>query len=218
MEKFNLDKIYKQYETEYKNIFRYISPADNAERFTEENQTLNFYNAVRSTYPNTFAWFEYPWKPDKTSPPKRFDAIIFSKDEETSKTILFIVEAKCLRSNKKHHAMRKDFLRTIGKDENKKTFTDSIRIHTLCPTEVYTVILADYWNKQNCVVNNNWLEHSKNCDKPKFQDFINLVKENSPSIEKPSWNVISLLESKYHLLTMVAKIKHPQDIFKFDNF
>ena len=112
--------------------------------------------------------------------------------------------------------MRKDFLRTLGKDENKNTFTDSIKIHTLFPTEVYTVILADYWNKKNCVVNNNWLEPSKNCDKPKFQDFINLVNENSPSIEEPSWKVISLLESKYHLLTMVAKIKNPQDIFKFD--
>ena len=120
MKELKLDKIYEQYEKEYTNIFTHISPVENAERFTEENQTLNFYNAVRSTYPNTVAWFEYPWKLNKTTPPKRFDAIILSKDEETSKTILFIVEAKCLRSNKKHQAMRKDFLRTIGKNENKK--------------------------------------------------------------------------------------------------
>ena len=175
MENNKLKKIYEKCEQEYTNIFRYISPIENAERFTEENQTLNFYNAVRSIYPNTVAWFEYPWKPNKTSPPKRFDAIILSKDEKTSKTILFIVEAKCLRSNKKHQAIKKDFLRTIGKDENGNTFTDSIRIHTSCPTEVYTVILADYWNKKDIVLTDNWVEPSKNCDKPKYQEFIDLV-------------------------------------------
>lgn len=236
MESLKLDKIYEQYEKEYENIFKYISPAKIAERFTEENQTLNFYNAVRSIYPETVAWFEYPWKVkgvtsgDVKSSSKRFDAVIYVKEINA----MLIVESKCLRYDSKYKAINKDFCRILGcnytDNNNIQSFTTSdkiiIRTNQITPTNVYSVILADYWNKPSAKsyknIQNFW---TKEIDNKSGYELFDKFKENIEKakinryIDAPDWKVIpkgnETFPNKYYLLTLIAKINNPDTIYDF---
>ena len=94
MENIKFHEIYNYYRDEYERIFKMIYPENHAERFTEENQTLNFYNAIRRVYKDTVSWFEYPWRIDgvtfaeKKSSSKRFDGVIYVPELD----YMFVVE------------------------------------------------------------------------------------------------------------------------------
>ena len=237
MEKLKLDKIYEKYEAEYKNVFRYISPIENAERFTEENQTLNFYNAVRAVYPETVAWFEYPWKVDgvtfgkEKNSSNRFDAVIYIEDINT----LLIVEAKCLRYDSKYEAINNDFCRILGYHDKHNngmqrfTTKEKIKIHTkeFIPTKVYAVILADYWYKPKATkyvgIQNFWNDDYKSKSNYQLFDYFknNVYKAyNNGYIENPDWEVLpkdkNNFPDKYYLLTMIGEIKDSEEIYTFN--
>lgn len=239
MENLKLKEIYEAYILEYEKIFKYISPANHAERFTEENQTLNFFNAVRKVHESAVAWFEYPWKVKgitfgkKKNSSKRFDAIIYIE----KLNVLLIVESKCLRNQNKYKAMTNDFCRTLGRfgyieGENDCDFSsfvekhEKIKIHLngKNPAKVYTVILADYWHRPGATtykeIHNYWNNKNNYKGTNYYSKFLGILKEATKTgiITVPEMQVSQLknsLSDKYHLLTMIAEIKEPNTIYDF---
>lgn len=242
MENVNFDEIYKCYKEEYEKIFKIIYPENHAERFTEENQTLNFYNAIRSIYKDTIAWFEYPWRIDgvtfaeEKSSSKRFDGVVYVPELDS----MFIVEAKCLRNKNKYEAMADDLCRILGMygsecPEGKKpsdSFTEvgKVKIHTdrKVPRKVYAVILADFWCKSRSrtyrKIDKHWeTEESRQAYgvKDNYFNFLEILKkaEAFGIIKTPECKALSLenknLGEKYKLLTLIAEIKNPTEIYDF---
>ena len=239
----NLDlvNIYNYYTKEYEKIFNHILPINHAERFTEENQTLNFFNAVRKVHASAVAWFEYPWNVKgvtfgkEKSSSKRFDAIIYIE----KLNVLLIVESKCLRNQNKYKAITNDFCRTLGRygyrdDEEICDFkpfvgTDkklNIHLNGNKPAKVYSVILADYWHKPKATTYKNIHTHWKIDTDNNYQGtdyyskFLGIINEASETgiISTPETQVLQISNSlldKYHLLTMIAEIKKPNTIYDF---
>ncbi len=242
MENINFTEIYKCYKEEYERIFKIIYPENHAERFTEENQTLNFYNAIRRVYNDTIAWFEYPWRIDgvtfaaEKSSSKRFDGVIYVPELES----MLIVEAKCLRNKNKYIAMTDDFCRILGMygsecPAGKKpsdSFTDigKVKIHTggKIPRKVYAVILADFWCNDRArtyrKIDNFWeTEESREAYgvKDNYFNFLEFLKKSEAFdlVKAPECKALSLenktLGEKYKLLTLIAEIKNPTEIYDF---
>lgn len=239
MENLKLKEIYEAYKLEYEEIFKYISPANHAERFTEENQTLNFFNAVRKVHESAVAWFEYPWNVKgitfgkKKNSSKRFDAIIYIE----KLNVLLIVESKCLRNQNKYKAMTNDFCRTLGRfgyieGENDRDFSsfvekhEKIKIHLngKNPAKVYTVILADYWHRPSATtykeIHNYWNNKNNYRGTDYYSKFLCIINEASETgiISTPETQVLQISNSlldKYHLLTMIAEIKEQNTIYDF---
>lgn len=242
MENIKFHEINNYYRDEYERIFKMIYPENHAERFTEENQTLNFYNAIRRVYKDTVSWFEYPWRIDgvtfaeKKSSSKRFDGVIYVPELD----YMFVVEAKCLRNKNKYVAMTDDFCRILGMygsecPEGKKpsdSFTDigKVKIHTggKIPRKVYAVILADFWSNDRArtyrETDNFWeTEEARQAYKVKdnYFRFLEIVRkaETDNLIKIPECKTLTLknknLGEKYKLLTMIAEIKNPTQIYDF---
>lgn len=239
MESMKLKEIYEVYKLEYEKVFNHILPINHAERFTEENQTLNFFNAVRKVHESAVAWFEYPWNVKgvtfgkEKSSSKRFDAIIYIEELNA----LLIIESKCLRNQNKYKAMTNDFCRTLGRcgyrdDEEICDFTpfvetdNKLKIHLngKKPAKVYSVILADYWYKPKATTYKNIHNYWKNKNNYKGTDyyskFLGILKEATETgiVSTPETQVLQISNSlldKYHLLTMIAEIKEPNTIYDF---
>lgn len=223
MEKSILNDIYENYKNEYNHIFEYINPIYHAERFTEENQTVNFCNALKEVFgkENIYTWFEYPWKihgvtfgSEKNSS-CRFDAVVFIKNQDNDKGNLLIIESKCLRSDSKYIAIRNDFCRILGCKINNdnncdlEQFTDNktenkklIDIHILEDKidNVYAVILADYWYKPRAQkyrdIQKRWNKNFCGEKKDLFDDFKDTITIAINS------NLINELDCKPHKISI----------------
>lgn len=207
MFKNNLRKILEAYHNEYKKLFEIFDFS--ADRFTEENQTVNFCRAVQSVYEDAVVWYEYPWKNDvvknERQSSSRFDAVIYLPNET-----LVVVEAKCLRHKDKYLAMKGDLERIISHHENVV-----LRDYTI--KTVYAVILADFWNSKKSTAQFHDLQKywnaSPNKDKlvqdegKMFSQFAEVAGE----LSNPQWNYKECsIESKkkyYYLLSMIGKVK-----------
>jgi len=198
--------ILETYYEEYKNIFKIFDFS--ADRFTEENQTVNFCRAVQKECEGALVWYEYPWENEKIKKQRksksRFDAVIYLPKEKA----LIIVESKCLRHKRKYEAMYKDLERIIDKNNNVKIKNE------IKPKTVYAVILADYWSKGEKSQYHNLQTYWKKDadtnalkqDKNKLFDEFVLTTKN---LENPNWNCSGeLIENKnYFLLSVIGKIK-----------
>ena len=242
LNKNELNSINTAYEAEYSHIFEHINPVLNAERFTEENQTINFFNALKKIYgeENIYAWFEYPWKIDgvtfgnnkKSS--YRFDAVIFVKNKNNDKGNLLIVEAKCLRGDTKYTAINSDFCRILGCNSKLERHTNNtnkklIKLHISKDKieNIYTVILADYWKKRSAKfyknINERWMQINDNKQNDLFDKFQNTVQNayKKNYTDTPLWNEpihvkdIKDTNNKYYLLTLFSKINNYTEIFDF---
>ena len=205
MELNKIKDILKMYYDEYKNIFKIFDFS--ADRFTEENQTVNFCRAVQKECEGALVWYEYPWENEEIKnlrkSKSRFDAVIYLPKENA----LIIVESKCLRHKGKYEAMYNDLKRIINENNN-------VKIKNKIET-VYAVILADYWSKGERSQYHNLQNYWKNDvdtnalkqDKNKlFNKFVELTTEK---LENPIWNCKGkLIENKnYFLLSVIGKIK-----------
>lgn len=230
-----IDNILSNYYAEYERIFRVMDFCNQPDRFTEENQTVNFCRAVQRVFPDAVVWYEYPFTPlpmegqgaekckgcrytnkrnkkdkEKASS-NRFDGVIYIP----SCQILLIIEAKCLRSHSKYEAMYNDLARIcMQRDTN-------ISLRGQKVSHIYAVILADYWKKgsraQNYVhILEDWKEESSGCYVGKescFQCFKNCAAEGLDTDDqywRPNQNATtpySFQNGKYHLLSLVGKIK-----------
>ena len=83
MFKAEIKKILDVYYKEYKNIFNVFGFS--SDRFTEENQTVNFCRAVQKICEDALVWYEYPWVNDVVKNERksnsRFDEVIYLPKE-----------------------------------------------------------------------------------------------------------------------------------------
>ncbi len=201
-----IQKILDAYHEEYENIFKVFDFS--VDRFTEENQTVNFCRAVQKECAGALVWYEYPWENEEIKnlrkSKSRFDAVIYLPKEKA----LIIVESKCLRHKGKYEAMHSDLERIINENKN-------VKIKNKIET-VYAVILADFWNgkrknSQYYNLQNYWKEgvdtkELKQDEKKWFDKFVDLTNNN---LENPDWNCKeNLIDNKnYHLLSVIGKVK-----------
>ena len=230
-----IDNILSNYYAEYERIFNVFDFSDNPDRFTEENQTVNFCRAVQSVFPDAVVWYEYPFKPvpeeyqdtakcqtcdyrnqsKKDSPKKassnRFDSVIYIPSCQT----LLIVEAKCLRKHSKYEAMYNDLARICAqKDTN-------IKLHNQEITSIYAVILADYWKKGKhaqyyMYILSDWKKGLSDHYVGKESCFRCFKECSVKNLDKVNqyWDPphsspvpYSFSNSNYHLLSLIGKIK-----------
>jgi hypothetical protein len=204
MEETSIGQILTHYYEEYEKVFSCFAFSEKADRFTEENQTVNFCQAVKRKYPDAVVWYEYPFPGDKYA--NRFDAVIYIPE----KNCLLIVEAKCLRHTRKYIAMKNDLVRICERGRQNINLKDS----SIQPA-VYAVILADYWaSKQKYSFINvlqDWEKKSKDdivSVETEFKKFKDYAFEHL--VQWPDWKVKPILASnnkEYHLLTLIGEVK-----------
>ena len=199
MFKDKIKEILDAYYEEYKKIFDVFGFS--SDRFTEENQTVNFCRAVQKECEGALVWYEYPWENEKIKnirkSKSRFDAVIYLPKENS----LIIVESKCLRHKGKYEAMYNDLKRIINENNN-------VKIKNKIET-VYAVILADYWSKGEKAQYHNLQNHWKNGHKQDENEWFNKFVELTAKLENPEWNCKgNLMANKnYYLLSMIGKVK-----------
>ncbi len=216
-----LASVFNEYCNEYSKIFKYMDPRIEANRFNEENQTVNFCRAIQNVFNDAIVWYEYPWKTKDITKNKqknscyRFDAVVYIPDKKA----LLVIEAKCLRKKSKYEAMNKDLERLCGKstelDNGKK-----VLINIPKPEKVYAVILADYWQHPNArafkTTNKEWSKNEKASDIEFkiFKDNVNNWLCNS------EWHISESQKfndyKNYYLMAMVGQIEKAKDIYTFD--
>ncbi len=197
MTKQDWNDIHDNYYQAYNDIFNYLDFSGKADRFTEENQVVNFCEAVKSVFPDTICWYEYPWKP-KSGDSKRFDAVLYIP----KKKALLVLEAKCLRHSGKYQAMTNDLIRVCEKNN-----TDQIKLNSkYSKSKTYVVILADYWDKGG--KNNThqeWVGQTKNGVLKNFAQAV-----ANKNVKGPEWRAEKMgLKSNsadYYLLSMIGEI------------
>lgn len=208
-----LDTILEKYYLNYNNIFEHLDPRllsaktkEEINRFNEENQTINFCNAIQQECADAVVWYEFPWRIDgiKNGNQKissnRFDAVVYL----TKNKSLLIIEAKCLRKPSKYDDMHTDLKRICGKGD-----FSSIQANFPEFNDVYAVILADYWKKKSGDykdIVSSW--NSKNTDKvlvdftTDVNDYLDDAKWESSTLER-----FGEKYKDYYLLTLIGKIK-----------
>ena len=202
MEETSIGEILAYYYEEYDKVFSSFDFSEKAERFTEENQTVNFCQAVKRKFSGAVVWYEYPFPGEKYA--NRFDAVIYIPEENC----LLIVEAKCLRHTKKYIAMYRDLKRICqrGREEVKL-------VNNSQPT-VYAVILADYWTweKKHTFLNvlQDWQKVPEDMvsDETEFTDFKKYAFEHLD--KQANWTAKPIPASQnkeYHLLTLIGEVK-----------
>ncbi len=198
-------KIHEHYYKAYDRIFECLDFSKKPDRFTEENQVVNFCEAVKSVYlKDAICWYEYPWSPSKSAHKKknsgnRFDAVVYIPSIKA----LLIVEAKCLRKTTKYESITNDLMRVCEQKNEQITL-----VQDKCIENIYVVILADYWKKtkgpQKDILD-QW--NSEVCN-GLLHDFIEEVKDK---VTDSMWTVspderFSPYDS-YYLLSMIGEIK-----------
>lgn len=217
----SLTLLFKQYCNEYAKIFKYMDPRIEANRFNEENQTVNFCRSIQSIFNDAIVWYEYPWKTKDIAKGNtknscyRFDAVIYIP----SKQSLFVIEAKCLRKKTKYEAMNKDLERLCGKLTELEN-GEKVLINIPNPKNIYAVILADYWLHPNArsfkATNTEWCKN-KSASDIEFKTF----KDNINNwLCDPEW-YISDTENfanykNYYLMAIIGQIKNPKGIYTFE--
>lgn len=196
-----IDNILSNYYAEYERIFNVFDFSDNPDRFTEENQTVNFCRAVQSVFPDAVVWYEYPFNGNDYK--NRFDAVIYIPACHS----LLIVEAKCLRKDSKYRAMLNDLNRICISDN----YTQ-IKLNGQIDT-TYGIILADFWYKSGRHAYkktlNGWCETTSVEYTEKEQPFIDFRTNASTYLENRRWDKkdFSAHRENYHLLSLIGKIK-----------
>ena len=203
MNKDKIQKILDAYHKEYENIFNVFDFS--VDRFTEENQTVNFCRAVQKECKGALVWYEYPWENEEIKnlrkSKSRFDAVIYLPKENA----LIIVESKCLRHKGKYKAMHSDLNRIISENKN-------VKIKNTIET-VYAVILADYWSKrensQYYNLQNYWKEgvDTKGLKQDENEWFNKFVELTAEKLKDPNWNCKGNLIKNYFLLSVIGEIK-----------
>lgn len=196
-----IEEILSYYYNEYNRVFACFDFSGKADRFTEENQTVNFCRAVKEKYPEAVTWYEHPFAGENGT--KRFDAVVYIKEINS----LLIVEAKCLRKHSKYEAMYND-LERICKYKNQ-----DISIFGAANPTVYAVILADHWYKTHGIyytdLLRNWKQGCVDACRPEEKKFSDFMDKAAAEIMEPHWAVkdFSSQYKNYHLLTMIGKVR-----------
>lgn len=202
MEEKSIEQILAYYYEEYEKVFSCFDFSEKADRFTEENQTVNFCQAVKRRFPDAVVWYEYPFPGDKYA--NRFDAVIYIPEENC----LLIVEAKCLRHTKKYIATCNDLKRICERGR------EGIKLVNNSHPTVYAVILADYWASERKRTFLNVLQDWEKApddmvsDETEFTDFKKYTFEYLD--KEANWQAkpISASNNKeYHLLSLIGKVK-----------
>lgn len=220
MNKKFIETIKDEYCKKYNNIFEYMDPRIEADRFNEENQTVNFCRTMQEIYKDAIVWYEYPWKTEKKEDNikdscNRFDAVVYCPNEE----ILFVIEAKCLRKKSKYEALNVDLERICGKKDYERK-GNKVIINIPKPKKIYSVILADYWNCKNSRnFKNTNLRWNENLDN--ITDEFAVFKSHVQSwITEPVW-IISEPKTfakyeNYYLMAMIGKINNSEELYTFN--
>lgn len=201
MKEMAIRNIIDTYYAEYEKVFSYFDFSEKADRFTEENQTVNFCQAVKAEFPEAVTWYEHPFQADGAT--NRFDAVVYIKEINS----LLIVEAKCLRKHSKYEAMYHD-LERICKYKNR-----DISIFNAAEPTIYAVILADYWRKPKatyyCGLLRDWKRGCVGTYRPEEAKFADFMNKATTEIIEPHWEVkdFSSKHENYHLLTIIGKVR-----------
>ena len=220
MDKIIIEEIKKSYCQKYNEIFNYMDPRLEADRFNEENQTVNFCRALQEIYNDAIVWYEYPWKTEKKvdnikDSCNRFDAVVYCHNEK----FLFIIEAKCLRKKSKYEALNIDLERICGKNNYKRN-GNKVIINIPKPKKIYSVILADYWH---CEKSRSFKDiHKKwnNLIETNNDEFAIFKKHVQNWIAEPIW-IISEPKTfakyeNYYLMAMIGEIKNVENLYTFN--
>lgn len=219
MDKTIIEEIKNSYCQKYNEIFKYMDPRLEADRFNEENQTVNFCRTLQEIYNDAIVWYEYPWKTEKKEGNKkdscnRFDAVVYCPEE-----FLFVIEAKCLRKKSKYEALNIDLERICGKKGYERN-GNKVIINITKPKKIYSVILADYWHCKKSRsfkdIHTKWNDNIET-NNDKFARFKNNVQS---WIAKPIW-IISDLKTfakyeNYYLMAMIGEIENAENLYTFN--
>lgn len=199
-----IDQILQLYYAQYRTIFTCFDFSAKADRFTEENQTVNFCQAVRGVFQDAVVWYEYPFPGDEFA--NRFDGVVYIPETNC----LLMIEAKCLRHAKKYDAMHNDLLRICQRGGQ-----DVVLKNANAKPTVYAVILADYWSskKKRTFANvlQDWKKNSIEGIVSEEEAFRAFKSDALSHLHQPlAWSVEPIHKSgrkEYHLLTLIGEVK-----------
>ena len=145
---FNLDKCCEEYFALFADFLKTMTitkatPTDHPLFITERNQSVYFFNAVKSVYPDATAWFEFP-----LGNSQHLDVLIrIPKNSELAHNQVLLVESKNIRTiSVKVPGMIADVRRiSLGKAQEAEALKSQLKalFDDFNETSFYGVILCD---------------------------------------------------------------------------